>query len=981
MPQANPTPTPEAIATYASDCTTPKTSFVLNEVVCAKATGIDLQTFPRSVTWNNTGGLVVSRTDLTGNTISFQIPNDATYAIDNQTGDNRGIWQVKLVPVGRSVVRANAFFTVSDPTSKAADLVVYNVVNDPIGDVPDGANITVSLTTTNNGPDAVPDVQLTELVPSNATFVSASQDSGPTFNCAPPAAGASVCTISSFASGAQATFTFIYNVNSGVPKGTVIASTAAIGQITSPTSVVSELNSRDNQWTARAATSVNTNTPTGCVLACPENMIVTATSQSGAVVNYGSAEPSGTCGTISGDASHPSGSTFPVGTTTVNLTSSQGGGGCSFTVTVVEVAAPTITCQADQTAQATGSQLEVPVSLNTPSTSGNGVILDHSSRSDNRPLTDPYPVGTTIITWVATETFQGTDPQTNDPIVIEGRAVSCTQKIIVTSTGAPTISCPTDRTFNAASCDTVLTAAQIGTPTYSGSNATLTSRRSDDLALTDPFPGGQTRITWTVTDDVDRVASCVQTITITSTGGGDTTPPTLDVPPDVTVTTGGCSALLDDELGVATADDNCSSSVSITRTGIPLNQLGQPTFVFPVGVTTITYTATDGAGNSTVKTQKITVKELTPPTISAPADVVLYTGAGATSCGLNIANLDASLGTATTSDNCPGTVTVARSNVPAGNNFPVGDTIVTYTATDISGNTASANQKVTVRDNTVPTISAPADVTLYTGSGATTCDVTVSNLDATLGTATANDNCPGVTVARGGGNVFPLGDTNVIYTATDAYGNTATATQKVTVVDNTPPVVTPPANITVHLPLNSTATSMVVNYPNPATATDNCAGTITFNYNPASGSTFSVGTTTVTVTATDAHNNNAQTTFTVTVLYNFTGFFSPVINPPTFNVVNAGRAIPVKFSLSGNKGLNIFAANSPQSGVIPCDASAPATNLTDTVTAGSSSLSYDASTDQYIYVWKTDSSWAGTCRQLVVTLNDGSVHVANFKFR
>ncbi len=97
--------------------------------------------------------------------------------------------------------------------------------------------------------------------------------------------------------------------------------------------------------------------------------------------------------------------------------------------------------------------------------------------------------------------------------------------------------------------------------------------------------------------------------------------------------------------------------------------------------------------------------------------------------------------------------------------------------------------------------------------------------------------------------------------------------------------------------------------------------------------------------------------------------------------MQSGRAIPVKFSLSGNKGLNIFAVNSPQVGAIPCDASAPATDLTDTVTAGGSSLSYDAGSDQYIYVWKTDSSWAGTCRQLVVTLNDGSVHVANFKFK
>jgi hypothetical protein len=184
--------------------------------------------------------------------------------------------------------------------------------------------------------------------------------------------------------------------------------------------------------------------------------------------------------------------------------------------------------------------------------------------------------------------------------------------------------------------------------------------------------------------------------------------------------------------------------------------------------------------------------------------------------------------------------------------------------------------------------------------------------------------------------------------------------------------------MTVYLPLNTTATSMVVNFT--VTASDNCPG-VTVTSTPASGSVFSVGTTTVNSTATDTSGNTASCSFTVTVLYDFTGFFSPVGNPPTLNVVNAGRAVPVKFSLSGNKGLSIFAAGYPISGTIPCDASAPPQDVTETVTAGSSSLTYDASSDQYIYVWATDSSWAGTCRQLVVKLNDGSTHVANFKFR
>jgi hypothetical protein len=219
------------------------------------------------------------------------------------------------------------------------------------------------------------------------------------------------------------------------------------------------------------------------------------------------------------------------------------------------------------------------------------------------------------------------------------------------------------------------------------------------------------------------------------------------------------------------------------------------------------------------------------------------------------------------------------------------------------------------------------------------------------------------------------------YTATDGAGNTASDVQTITVIDNTAPELSCPANITVFLPLNSTAISMAVNYPNPAIATDNCGGSVNVSYSIASGSTFPVGTTAVTVTATDDHGNSTSCTFNVSVLYNFTGFFSPVGNLPILNQVNAGRAIPVKFSLSGNKGLSIFAANSPVSGVIDCGSAGTPVDITGTVTAGGSSLSYDASSDQYNYVWKTESSWAGTCRQLVLTLNDGTVHQANFKFK
>jgi Thrombospondin type 3 repeat len=113
----------------------------------------------------------------------------------------------------------------------------------------------------------------------------------------------------------------------------------------------------------------------------------------------------------------------------------------------------------------------------------------------------------------------------------------------------------------------------------------------------------------------------------------------------------------------------------------------------------------------------------------------------------------------------------------------------------------------------------------------------------------------------------------------------------------------------------------------------------------------------------------------------FSGFFAPVNNSPTVNAAKAGSAIPVKFSLNGDKGLDIFEEGSPSFGRIVTDPDAPLDDIELTVTAGESGLQYDATLDRYTYVWKTQKAWAGTSRQLVVELKDGSVHKANFLFR
>ena len=282
-----------------------------------------------------------------------------------------------------------------------------------------------------------------------------------------------------------------------------------------------------------------------------------------------------------------------------------------------------------------------------------------------------------------------------------------------------------------------------------------------------------------------------------------------------------------------------------------------------------------------------------------------------------------------------------------------------------------------------PVANAGTDQTVEC-AGATT-SVTLDGTASTAGTGSINSYswAEGATSLGTGSTLMvslPKGSHTITLTVTDTGGGSDTDDVVVNIVDTTSPIITCPADVVVSLPPNSTATSMVVNYP-AVTATDGCSSSVNVTSNPASGSVFPIGTTTVNASADDGTTTPSSCTFDVTVQYSFAGFFQPVDNLPVLNVVQAGRAIPVKFSLSGYKGLGIFAVGSPSSGPITCNSSDPADDLTETVTAGSSSLSYDPTTDRYNYVWKTDPSWAGTCRQLVVELNDGSIHRANFKFR
>jgi PKD repeat protein len=173
----------------------------------------------------------------------------------------------------------------------------------------------------------------------------------------------------------------------------------------------------------------------------------------------------------------------------------------------------------------------------------------------------------------------------------------------------------------------------------------------------------------------------------------------------------------------------------------------------------LTVTDNDGATNSISKSVTVTAPPDTEaPSITAPANVSVE-ATGVTT--------PVNLGSATATDNVDPNPAVTN-NAPEA--FPVGETMVTWTATDASGNSASTTQTVTVTDTTAPTITAPADISVES-SGATAVD---------LGTPTVSDlTDPNPTVTNNAPALFPLGTTEVIWTVTDTLGNSATATQTV----------------------------------------------------------------------------------------------------------------------------------------------------------------------------------------------------------
>jgi MBG domain len=185
-----------------------------------------------------------------------------------------------------------------------------------------------------------------------------------------------------------------------------------------------------------------------------------------------------------------------------------------------------------------------------------------------------------------------------------------------------------------------------------------------------------------------------------------------------------------------------------------------------------------------------------------------------------------------------------------------------------------------------------------------------------------------------------------------------------------------PANLSTGTPLGPSQLNAT------ATGIGGAALAGSFGYTPAAGTQFNTaGTISLSVLFAPSNANYAAASMSASInvsgAMNFSGFYAPVRNMPYVNTAMAGSAIPMKFAIGGFRGLQVLQANSPSSVAVACPAGAPENAVRASIAPRGGLQSLGSS---YTYVWKTNASWAGTCRKFQLTLADGSTHEALFRF-
>ena len=483
----------------------------------------------------------------------------------------------------------------------------------------------------------------------------------------------------------------------------------------------------------------------------------------GTTVTYTTPLALDACGPATATCLPVSGSTLALGATTVTCTATDAAGNqstSSFTVTVQDTTAPS---------------LVQPQNLSFEQESPTGAVVTFALPGAT-DLVDPAPVvvctppsGSTFVPGLTTVTCVATDAS--------GNSASVSFTVAVQDTIAPSLPALGNQSVEQTSPAGAVFA--YATPT-----ATDAADPSPSVVCTPAsggvFPPGVTTVTCTATDAAGNQSSESFTVTVQ-----DTTGPSLSQPQNLTreqATPAGTVVTYTTPIATDPVDPNPSVACSPPSGS-----------TFAPGVTTVTCTATDAAGNQSSVDFTITIQDTVAPALVQPAGLLAEQSnpAGAVVTYTAPAATDAA-------DPNPTVVCVP----PSGSTFAPGATTVTCTATDAAGNQSSVDFTITVQDTVSPalsvvpqdgaTVAAPQPVLSadYSDSGS---GLSLASFQATLdGQDVTSSFSVGASQATAQAPLLGNGSHVFVVVIADAAGNvsTQTATFTVQVADTTPPTLT-----------------------------------------------------------------------------------------------------------------------------------------------------------------------------------------------
>jgi hypothetical protein len=499
---------------------------------------------------------------------------------------------------------------------------------------------------------------------------------------------------------------------------------------------------------------------------------------------------------------------------------------CTATVTVIDNTPPSITCPPNATVNANAS---------CQGTVGAYSAATLSDNCNSLPAVTQSPASSTVLT--GHNTAQTVTLTANDG---NGNSATCSLIVTLKDVTPPTVICPGNQFANVgANCTAPM-------PNYAGSlsypdNCSSSSNTQTPAAGTPLSLGTSTTLTLTVSDMAGNTASCVFSVI-----ARDATPPSITCPPNTTVAANASCQNTIGAYSAATLSDNCNPSPAVTQSPASSTILtGHNT------AQTVTLTANDGNGNTATCALVVTLKDVTPPTITCPANTTVQASAN---CTATLASYTAAT---TANDNC--TANPSKTQSPLSGTIITGSQIVTLTATDGANNSATCTFTVTVADQTAPSITCPANATVPAGA---TCAATLASYTAA---ATASDNCtanPSKMQSPVSGTTI-TGSQVVTLTATDGANNSAACTFTVTVVDATTPMVIC-KNFSTNL--NAAGAASITTGNVFQSGSDNCGTVNQVSVTPNAFTCANLGANTVVLTVNDGNSNTATCSATVTIV-------------------------------------------------------------------------------------------------------------------